>query len=202
MIRRRQLPTTARAKTRVMQPSSPATSPALLALVFLTLAALLLAASSHAATPQRASAVAKKAITIDVVDADIRNVLRLFSDLAKINIVIDESVTGTVTVKLRNVPWDKALRVILRTKGLGIERTGNIMRVAPQATLDAQQGARLDRYARCMQSAPLRTRMIPVNYGSAESMAKVVSSTLTERGTVAIDERTNTLIVRDVNCRR
>lgn len=192
-----------RIRTRVARPHA-VISPAHFALLLLTLAAMLLAASSHAATPRRTAktSAAKKTITIDVVNADIRNVLRLFSDLAKVNVVIDESVSGTVTVKLRNVPWDKALRVILQTKGLGMERTGTILRVAPQETLDAQRGARLDRYAACMATAPLRTRMIPVNYGSAEAMAKVVASTLTERGTVAVDQRTNVLIVRDVHCRR
>ncbi len=170
------------------------------------LGATLFAPSASALSPRRASSTkassAAKSITIDVIDADIRNVLRLFSDVGGMNFVIDDDVKGSVTIKLRNVEWDRALRVILKTKGLGMERDGNIARIAPQAQLDAERSRQLDRYAACIANAKAHTRVIAVNYADAKTMAKLVEATLTERGTVTVDERTNTLIVRDVNCRK
>lgn len=164
----------------------------------------LFASSATALSPKRAAkrASAAKTITIDVVDADIRNVLRLFSDVGRLNFVIDDDVKGSVTVKLRNVQWDRALRVILKTKGLGMQKDGNIARIAPQAQLDAEQARKLDRYAVCIANAKAHTRVIAVNYADAKHMAKLVETTLTERGSVTVDERTNTLIVRDVNCKK
>ena len=139
-----------------------------------------------------------KKITIDLQDAEIGNVLRLIADVSGKNVVFGEDVKGKITIKLKNVPWDQALDVILKTKGLGSREHGNIIRVQPQATLDAEETAALNRNAERDLKGPLTTRIIPLNYASAKDMADKVKALLSPRGTVTVDERTNTLIVRDV----
>jgi type IV pilus assembly protein PilQ len=144
-----------------------------------------------------AAAPAQK-ITIDVMDADIVNVLRLFADVSGKNFVIDDDVKGKVTLKLKNVPWDQALHVVLQTKDLGMSTSGSIVRVAPQAQLDAEEQARLDRYAARSDKGPLVTRIIVVNNARAEELLPHVQLLLTKRGTATADPRTNTIIVHDV----
>ncbi len=185
-------------------PLQRSTRSAIWAIAALLLTSLWLSATAHASAPrQRQNAkTPAKSITIDVVDADIRNILRLFSDVGGLNFVVDDTVTGNVTIKLRNVRWDKALKVILKTKGLGMEKDDNIVRIAPQAQLDKERSNQLDREVSCLRNARLQTRVLPVKYGDAQAMAQLVKGTLTERGSVSVDVRTNTLIVRDVNCRR
>jgi len=139
-------------------------------------------------------------ITLDLKDADVVNVIRLIGDVSQKNFVVGDGVQGKVTVKLRNVPWDEALEVILVTKGLGIDKHGSIWRIAPQSELDAEEASELSKQKSCEDSSALKTRIIPVHYGVAKDMAEVVKGTLSKRGTISVDERTNTLIVRDVDC--
>ncbi len=174
-------------------------------------AALAFAASGALAVPTapprptkarpHAAKTTKKRINLDVQNADIRNVVRLIGDTSGQNFVIGDDVKGRVTIKLRNVPWDEALDVILATKDLGKTQHGdNIIRIAPRTVLEEERARRLDRADECQEKGPLTTRLIPVNYGRAADMAPLVKATLTKRGTVTFDERTNTLIVRDVDC--
>lgn len=149
------------------------------------------------AAAQAGKAPVKK-ITIDVVDADIVNVLRLFADVSGKNFVVDEEVKGRVTIKLKNVPWDQALSVVLATKDLGMVRDGDIIRVAPRAELDSEEQARLDAYAARGDRGPLTTRIIVVNHARAEELLPHVHALLTKRGSATVDVRTNTIIVRDV----
>jgi type IV pilus assembly protein PilQ len=139
-----------------------------------------------------------KKITVDVVDAEIGNVLRLFADVSGKNLVYGEDVKGKITIKLKNVPWEQALRVILLTKELGMEEEGNIIRIAPRATLDAEQQRALDLAEQRALKGPLVTRLIPVNYAEAKDMAALIKPLLSPRGTVSYDERTNTVIVKDI----
>ena len=139
-------------------------------------------------------------ITIDVQDAELVNVVRLMADVTGLNFVVADDVKGKVSMKLKNVRWDRALKVILQTKGLVAVRQRNIVRVITQKQWLAEKQARLDSRVSCEEKAPLKTRLIPVNYGVAKEMAEQVKATLSKRGSVAVDERTNTLIVRDVDC--
>ena len=139
-----------------------------------------------------------KKITIDVVDADVVNVLRLFADVSGKNFVVDDEVKGKVTLKLKNVPWDQALRVVLDTKDLGMTRDGDIVRIAPKAELDAEEQARLDAWAARQDRGPLVTRIIVVNHARAAELLPHVQALLSKRGTATFDPRTNTIIVRDV----
>jgi type IV pilus assembly protein PilQ len=139
-----------------------------------------------------------KKITVDLQAADLGNVLRLLADVSGNNFVYGEDVKGSVTLKLKNVPWDQALDVILKTKGLGMRRSGNVIWVTTQATLDQQELDALNRAEQRLQKAPLTTRVIPVNYAKAKDMAEHIKALLSPRGTVTFDEATNTVIVRDV----
>jgi type IV pilus assembly protein PilQ len=140
----------------------------------------------------------EKRITLDLYKADIINVIRLFGDVSGKNIVVGDDVQGEVTIRLKNVKWRTALKMILKLEGLGMEEQGGIIRIAPQATLDAEKKAALDAADQWRQKAPLRTKIVPVNYARAQEMVPHVKALLSERGSVTFDERTNVLIVRDV----
>ena len=137
-------------------------------------------------------------IDLDLKDADVHNVLRLLADVGQVNVVTADNVTGTVTIRMRNVPWDQALDIVLQSKGLGMVRTGNMIRVAPLADLEKEREMQLARRAQEVKLAPLETRLIPVSYASAEDIQERVKPLLSERGSVAVDQRTNVLIARDI----
>jgi len=144
------------------------------------------------------SASAGKLISLELNNADVHSALRIVAEVSRLNFVVDESVGGRLTLKLRNVPWEDALGAILRAKELGQERTGNIVRIAPLRKLLEEKELALRIANADKATRPLKTRIIPVNYARAEDMAVQVKATLSERGTVTVDHRTNTLIVRDV----
>ncbi|NJK89763.1 MAG: AMIN domain-containing protein [Myxococcales bacterium] len=137
-------------------------------------------------------------ISLDLKDADIQNVLRLLADVSKLNIVAGEEVQGKVTIKLRNVPWDQALDIILSSRQLDKVRNGNIIRVAPTETLQAEEELRLKRREAQQELEPLKVRLIPVSYAVAQDIRPQVQALLSSRGKVNIDERTNVLIVEDI----
>ena len=137
-------------------------------------------------------------ISLDLKDADVQNVLRLLADVAKLNIVAADDVTGKITMKLRNVPWDQALDVILQSKKLDKTRNGNIIRVAPLAVLEAEEQLRLQRRDAQEKLEQLSVRLIPVNYAEAKSIANQIKGLLSPRGKVSTDERTNVLVIEDI----
>ena len=137
-------------------------------------------------------------IELDLKDADIHNVLRLLADVGRVNIVTSDEVSGTVTIRMRNVPWDQALDVVLQSKGLGMVKQGNLIRVAPLATLQKERELRLAAAKQEYELTPLETRLIPVSYASADDLQARAKDLLSPRGTLAVDERTNVLIARDV----
>jgi type IV pilus assembly protein PilQ len=137
-------------------------------------------------------------IDLDLKDADIHNVLRLISDVGRVNIVTSDDVKGNVTIRMRNVPWDQALETVLQAKGLGMVRQGNMVRVAPLAELNRERELDLARRKSELQLAPLETRLIPVNYATAKELQARGKDLLSPRGSLAVDERTNVLVARDV----
>lgn len=137
-------------------------------------------------------------IDLDFKDADIHNILRLLADVGGVNVVTADDVGGTVTIRMRNVPWDQALDVILQAKGLGMVRRGNLIRVAPMATLEKEREAAIARAKQREQLAPIETRLVPVSYAQAEELNPRVKELLSSRGSVSVDARTNMLIVRDI----
>jgi type IV pilus assembly protein PilQ len=137
-------------------------------------------------------------IDLDLKDADVHNVLRLLADVGQVNIVTADNVTGTVTIRMRNVPWDQALDVVLQSKGLGMVRQGNMIRVAPLADLEKERELQIARRAQEVKLAPLETRIIPISYAQADDVQERVRPLLSERGSLAVDERTNVIIARDI----
>jgi type IV pilus assembly protein PilQ len=137
-------------------------------------------------------------ITLDFHDIEIRNLLRLIADVSKKNVVVADNVAGKVTVSLRNVPWDQALELVLRAKGLGQERMGNVIRVAPLEDIAKEAAARADAEKARLPLVPLKTRLIGVNFARAGDVSARMKEVLSDRGTFSVDERTNTIIVRDV----
>jgi type IV pilus assembly protein PilQ len=137
-------------------------------------------------------------ITLEFHDIEIRNLLRLIADVSKRNIVVADDVTGRVTVSLRNVPWDQALDLVLKTKGLDKEELGNVIRVAKFEEIAKEQEARAKAAAARAPLIPLKVRLIPVNFARAQDLAARVKEVLSERGSVTTDDRTNVLIVKDV----
>ncbi len=146
-----------------------------------------------------APAFAQKRITLEVQKADITSVLRVFAELMHLNLVVADDVQGQVTLSLRNVRINEAFAVVLQARGLGYEKQdGNILRVAtlPTLTKEAEERAKLKDAK--LKDAQLQTRLIPVNYANADDLVPQVKALLSPRGTVSVDKRTNTLIVRDV----
>jgi type IV pilus assembly protein PilQ len=137
-------------------------------------------------------------IDLDFKDASVHEVLRLLSDVGKVNIVTADNVTGTVTIRMRNVPWDQALDTVLQAKGLGMVRQGNMIRVAPLADLNKERELAIARRKSELQLAPIETRLIPVSYAEAKDLQDRAKDLLSPRGSLAVDERTNTIIARDV----
>lgn len=138
-------------------------------------------------------------IDLDFKDADIHNILRLLSEVGDVNIVTGDSVGGRVTIRMLNVPWDQALDVILRAKGLGQVREGNLLRVAPVADLEKEREAEIARQKQVLMLQPLETRLIPLSYAQASSVLPKLQYSLSPRGKVTYDDRTNTVIARDVS---
>jgi type IV pilus assembly protein PilQ len=155
------------------------------------------AASTQASVYDTANYNGRK-VDFNVKDIDIKNLLGAIAEISKKNIIVADDVKGSVTIKLRNVPWDQALDIILKSKGLGREDIGNIIRVAPIETLRAEQKSAAEAFRNRQAAEPLKVRLIPVNYARAEQLTTQLKDTLTERGTVSVDTRTNTLIVKDV----
>ncbi len=140
-------------------------------------------------------------ISFDFKDADIRDVLRIISDISGFNMVVSEDVSGKVTLKLHNVPWDQALDVILENAGLGAIVEGNVLKVASLKTLQARQSA----MSRAVQSReklePLVTKQVFINYAKAEELVPLATPLLSSRGEMRIDVRTNSILVTDTRVR-
>ena len=151
--------------------------------------------------PTRVSSVpgmTRKRLTIDLREADIQNVLRLLAKEGGVNIIAGEGVKDTVTLRLRSVPLDEVFLTVLQARGLGFEKRGNVIRVAPQETLRAEEAARAEERARNAAQKPLEVFLMPVNYADAGELEKQVAPLLSPRGTVTVDDRTNTLIIKDI----
>ena len=139
-----------------------------------------------------------KKITMDYQEAEVKSVLRVLSEVSGMNIVAGDDVAGKITIKLKDVPWDQALDVILKTKKLGKVQDGNIIRVAPAATLQAENTQELASKQSQLMLEDLVLEIVPVSYATASELTQQVRSVLSTRGTVTHDERTNVLIIKDI----
>ena len=137
-------------------------------------------------------------ITIEAKNLDILDALRAIAEVSGLNIIAADNVKGNITLKLENVPWDQALDLILETKGLGMVRYGNIIRVAPLKDIQKEQEEKLKSIEQRQKLKPLQTRIVPINYAKADDIARQVKTILSDRGMVQVDKRTNSLIIKDV----
>lgn len=142
-----------------------------------------------------------KPISLDFQDVPVRQVLQIIAQVNDFNLVTTDTVTGNVTIQLAGVPWDQALEMILKIKGLDKRLEGNILLVAPAEELTARETQQLQSQQQVSDLAPLATANITVNYAKAEQMALLLKTQegglLSDRGSVSVDERTNTLLIRD-----
>ena len=141
-------------------------------------------------------------LSLNFQNIEVRAVLQLIADFTGINMVTSDAVSGNLTLRLKNVPWDQALDIILKTKGLSKRQAGNVMMIGPAAEIAAQEKIELEASRQVEELAPLVNESIQVNYAKASELADLIksesSSMLTDRGTIAIDGRTNKLLVNDV----
>jgi type IV pilus assembly protein PilQ len=149
-------------------------------------------------------------LSLNFQDIEVRAILQILADFTGLNLVVSDSVKGNLTLRLQNVPWDQALDIILRTKGLAMRQNGNVIFIAPTEEVAAREKLELEARKTVDELIPLRTEIIQVNYAKAKELADLLKrkaaaadkggeqSILSPRGDVVADERTNNLIVKDV----
>ena len=150
-----------------------------------------------------------KTLSLNFQDIEVRSVLQLLADFTDKNIVVSDTVKGNITLRLKNVPWDQALDIVLESKGLAMRSNGNVIWVAPATELEAKEQRELQAMKRKQSLDPLVTEYIAVNYAKSEDMLALVQSAggkdegslLSKRGSVSVDKRTNTLLVQDTVAR-
>jgi len=140
-------------------------------------------------------------LSLNFQNIEVRAVLQLIADFTGLNLVASDTVGGNLTLRLKNVPWDQAMDIILKTKGLAMRQTGNVILVAPSEEIALREKQELESQKQIEELAPLRSEFVQVNYAKASGIASLLkaegNSLMTDRGNVTVDERTNTLLVRD-----
>ena len=144
-------------------------------------------------------------LSLNFQDIEVRSVLQLIADFTDLNLVASDTVSGRITLRLQNVPWDQALDIILRNKGLDKRQAGNVLMVAPAAEIAAREKQELDNRRQIQELAPLRTEFIQVLYADAQQLVNLFQTAgeggeaglLSERGSVIVDERTNSIIISE-----
>ncbi|TXC66596.1 type IV pilus secretin PilQ [Piscinibacter aquaticus] len=148
-------------------------------------------------------------LSLNFQNIEVRALLQVIADFTNFNVVTSDTVTGNVTLRLKDVPWDRALDIILQAKGLGLRKSGNVIWVAPKDELAAKEKAELESKSQVAQLEPLRTQAFQLNYAKAEDVAKGLSGQgstgggtgmkiLSPRGSVIFEARTNQLFVSDI----
>ena len=151
-----------------------------------------------------------KKLSLNFQDIEVRSVLQLLADFTEKNIVVSDSVKGNITLRMKDVPWDQALDIVLESKGLAMRNNGNVIWVAPATELAAKEQNELQALKRKQALEPLITEYITVNFAKAEDLVKLVKdagegkesgSLMSKRGSVSVDKRTNTLLIQDTAAR-
>ena len=144
-----------------------------------------------------------KRISLNFQNIKIRAVLQLLAEFTGINMVVSDSVSGNITLRLNNIPWDQALNIILTTRGLGKRKLGDVLLIAPAEELAKRERAQLLAQQQSKELAPLRSELIQVNYAKAADLAELIkdknNSLMSKRGTLSVDVRTNTIWLQDTD---
>ncbi|OOZ42374.1 pilus assembly protein PilQ [Solemya pervernicosa gill symbiont] len=142
-------------------------------------------------------------LSLNFQNIEVRAILQLIADFTGLNIVVSDSVRGNLTLRLQNVPWDQALDIILKSKGLDMRQTNNVVMVAPAAEIAAREKLELEAAQQITELAPLRTEFIQINYAKASDISSLLKSEsknlLSGRGSVSVDDRTNILLVQETS---
>ncbi|TWX64790.1 type IV pilus secretin PilQ family protein [Colwellia demingiae] len=142
-----------------------------------------------------------RSISLSFQDIPVRTVLQIIADYNEFNLIISDTVTGNITLRLDGVPWDQALSIILKVKGLDKRMQGNILMVAPSDELAAREAQSLQAKQQVEELATLYSEYLQINYAKASEFSELIknedTSILSARGSVSVDERTNTLLIRD-----
>ena len=139
-------------------------------------------------------------LSLNFQDIDVRSVLQLIADFTDLNLVASDTVQGNITLRLQNVPWDQALALVLKTKGLDKRQVGNVLLVAPADEIAARERQELESQRQIAELAPLRREVVQVNYAKAADIARLFQSVTNnaasaeDRGSIAVDDRTNNII--------
>jgi type IV pilus assembly protein PilQ len=140
-------------------------------------------------------------LSLNFQNVEVRAVLQVIADFTGMNIITSDTVSGNLTLRLKDVPWDQALDIILQAKGLDQRKTGNVVWIAPRDELATKEKLALEAAQQIQELEPLRTESFQLNYQKAEAMQKLVSDpaqkVLSKRGSAVVDGRTNTLFVQD-----
>jgi type IV pilus assembly protein PilQ len=137
-------------------------------------------------------------VTLEFSDADVRKIFQLIAEVSNLNFLIADDVSGIISIKLVNVPWDQALDVILDAKGLGMQREGNIVQIKPKAKIQSQADEDLAAKKAVERGMELRTAVFEVNYASTADVAAQFAAIKSERGSITKDDRTSRVIVKDI----
>ncbi len=140
-------------------------------------------------------------LSLNFQDIEVRAVLQILADFTGLNVVVSDTVQGSLTLRLKNVPWDQALDIILKTKGLSMRENGNVILIAPTEEIAAREKLELEAQRQTEELTPLRSELIQINFATASEIAELLqtseASLLSDRGNVSIDNRTNTLLIND-----
>ncbi|MDG1066069.1 MAG: type IV pilus secretin PilQ [Luminiphilus sp.] len=143
-------------------------------------------------------------ISLNFQDIEVRAVLQLIADFTDLNLVASDTVSGNITLRLQNVPWDQALELVLRTKGLDSRRIGNVLMVAPAVEIAERERQEIESNKQIAELAPLQSEFIRIRYAKATEVVNLFEagseeggSLVSDRGSVVVDERTNSIIVTD-----
>lgn len=140
-------------------------------------------------------------LSLNFQDIEVRSVLQLIADFTGFNIVVSDTVRGSLTLRLKNVPWDQALDIILKTKGLAMRQTGNVMLVAPSEEIAAREKLELESQKQIEELEPLYSEFIQINYAKATDIAALLqskdTSLMSDRASIATDARTNTILLQE-----
>nr|WP_238946784.1 type IV pilus secretin PilQ [Seongchinamella unica] len=143
-------------------------------------------------------------ISLNFQDIEVRAVLQLIADFTELNLVASDTVSGRITLRLQNVPWDQALELVLKTKGLDKRQIGNVLMVAPAAEIAERERQEIEANKQIAELAPLQSEFVRIRYASAQQIVGLFQagseeggSLISERGSVVVDQRTNSLIITD-----
>jgi len=154
---------------------------------------------SAALKPGEKKVYTGRRVSLEFSDADIRKIQQLIAEVSNLNFLIGDDVSGTISIKLVNVPWDQALEVILDSKGLEKKQVGNIMYIKPRGKFKSEEQEAAEAKAERERRMELKTRLFDINYAAVADIEKQFDKLKSDRGTISQDARTNRVIVTDID---